>query len=365
MKRPHDDLEDNPTDIPAKRVKLPVDGPTTGEQHSQSPVATRKDEEFWFDDGTITLIAGDVEFRVYRGVLIEQSEVFRDLFSLAQPEIAEDNSPESEVRPYHPVLRLDDSPYALRHVLRACMPVKDRSFFRAQTPSFEAIRACIYLGDKYQMTRLHDAALEFLEEHFTMNFEEWDKLESWVPAGWEHHEAIGVVNIARSRSYRTILPTALLACATLGGSLVQGFVREDGEKETLSARDLELCFEAKERLLCATLSSKLLVLNPILTQDRYLRSSCRCVQDNRGLLAGVAKKIASGMAQSDPFAPFAELFDGETSDICSSCERSLRKRDEVERERLWANLPKLLGIEDVPGWGERHADRRIIPEEDK
>ncbi|KAJ2989084.1 hypothetical protein NUW54_g1873 [Trametes sanguinea] len=44
-----------------------------------------RDEEFWYDDGTIILIARNVEFRIYKGILAEHSPVFKDMFSFPQP----------------------------------------------------------------------------------------------------------------------------------------------------------------------------------------------------------------------------------------------------------------------------------------
>ena len=50
---------------------------TTGISDFGEPSQLKKDEEFWFDDGTVILHAGDVEFRVYRGLLESHSTVFR------------------------------------------------------------------------------------------------------------------------------------------------------------------------------------------------------------------------------------------------------------------------------------------------
>lgn len=41
--------------------------------------------DFWFIDGNIILIAGQVAFKVHRGQLERHSEVFSDLFSIPQP----------------------------------------------------------------------------------------------------------------------------------------------------------------------------------------------------------------------------------------------------------------------------------------
>lgn len=78
--------------------------------------ATRtRDEEFWYDDGTVILVAGDVEFRVYKGILSEASAVFRDMFSFPQP-------PAPPTADGCPIVHLSDSPEDLRHVLRVYTP---------------------------------------------------------------------------------------------------------------------------------------------------------------------------------------------------------------------------------------------------
>lgn len=44
--------------------------------------------DLWYEDGTVILIAEKTGFRVYRGLLAQHSEVFRDMFSLPQPTTA-------------------------------------------------------------------------------------------------------------------------------------------------------------------------------------------------------------------------------------------------------------------------------------
>ena len=84
---------------------------------SQTLSSLQHDEEFWFDDGTVILIVSGVEFRVYKGTMVEHSTVFADMFSLPQPAAAPNGPP-------CPIVHLDDSPYAWRHVLRVLFPRK-------------------------------------------------------------------------------------------------------------------------------------------------------------------------------------------------------------------------------------------------
>ena len=43
------------------------------------------DDVYWFPDGSIVLVAQNRAFRVYHGILMMQSPIFRDLLSLPQP----------------------------------------------------------------------------------------------------------------------------------------------------------------------------------------------------------------------------------------------------------------------------------------
>ena len=100
---------------PRKRARLDpaaeLDGVSNGDARERKP-----DEEFWFEDGTIILIAGNIEFRVYKGFLANRSLVFRDMFSFPQPAIT---SPSSSTCP---VVHLPDSAEDVRELLRILMP---------------------------------------------------------------------------------------------------------------------------------------------------------------------------------------------------------------------------------------------------
>ena len=79
-----------------------------------------RDEEFWYDDGSIVLVASSIAFKVYKGPLVDHSPIFRDMLSLPQP--AAPPLPSSNVSP--PIIRLPDSAVDLRHLLRVLMPSK-------------------------------------------------------------------------------------------------------------------------------------------------------------------------------------------------------------------------------------------------
>ncbi|KAI0753723.1 hypothetical protein C8Q74DRAFT_1320211 [Fomes fomentarius] len=193
----------------------------------------QRDEEFWFDDGTIILAARKVAFEVYKRPLSEHSPVFKDMLSLPQPE-------ESGSGPC-PLIHLeDDAPEDLRHVFRVLMPGKTLRLFGTQTITYHKISALIRIGHKYQMDHLVQQSLDYLRTIVC----------SKGPPVWRLRQySIGVVNLTRLTGAHHLLPCALMQCCSLGSSVVDGFAREDGTREYLSPQDLGLCFNAKDKLI--------------------------------------------------------------------------------------------------------------------
>ena len=80
------------------------------------------DQEFWFEDGTIVLVAKDVQFRVYEGLLADHSPVLRDLFAKPGHPVRSFRSRVEKPKVRCPIVTLSDSPEDLRHMLRMYMP---------------------------------------------------------------------------------------------------------------------------------------------------------------------------------------------------------------------------------------------------
>ena len=89
-------------------------------------ILLQKDEEFWLEDGTVILITGYVQFRVYSGILANHSTVFKEIFS--EPHSVRHVSVHGGHDFPCPVVRLSDSPHDLRHLLRVYMPHEDTSY---------------------------------------------------------------------------------------------------------------------------------------------------------------------------------------------------------------------------------------------
>ena len=92
-----------------------------GDDDFQLPIPIR-DANFWMSDGTITLVAEDVEFRIYKSVLAEHSPFFAQMFTLPQPDTPA--APHASC----PVVELSDNPEDLRHVFHALLPRKNARY---------------------------------------------------------------------------------------------------------------------------------------------------------------------------------------------------------------------------------------------
>ncbi|PIL26489.1 hypothetical protein GSI_12247 [Ganoderma sinense ZZ0214-1] len=199
--------------------------------------------EFWFDDGSIVLVAQDTGFRVYRGLLALQSTVFADMLAASNP------SP-GETVDGCPVIPLGDSPHDLVH-LRVLLPASLVHYDISdpnQPHSFETISAVIRLADKYHIQSVQDHALRALQRyHFTSNFDAFSGPPDLVIAVKPIH-AIGAVNLARLTNTPRMLPLALYQCCRLDNeALLAGWTRADGTVEHLTPEDFERCSAARAR----------------------------------------------------------------------------------------------------------------------
>ncbi|EIW56891.1 uncharacterized protein TRAVEDRAFT_128265 [Trametes versicolor FP-101664 SS1] len=314
---------------------------TESESTAGDSTKIHRDAEFWFEDGSIILIAGDVEFRIFKGILADYSPVFRDMFSLPQP--SSQGTPTATAA--CPIVHLSDSPEDLRHVLRVFGP-----FTQQARPSFHMISAVIRLGHKYQMENIVTEGVNYLKRWFTSDFTAWSAGALYEPdAPLECEHAIGVVNLARLVDAPSLLPTALLMCCGLAGQAVTGFAREDGSRETLAPDDLARCFKAHSRLAQHMLVLTIRIFAPsVLEECEYPQ---KCLEVLQAMLLGVENE-PEHFAYSDVFVSWMELFErpgGLWFECCTDCQEMLKRRDRDERFEVWKELPGIMGVR-VEGW---------------
>ncbi|KAK7036304.1 hypothetical protein R3P38DRAFT_3184090 [Favolaschia claudopus] len=86
----------------------------------QSAVEPRRVDRLWFPDGNLVLATDTALFRVYGGLLAQESPIFRDMLELAQPTNAEKMDD-------CPVVRLPDDGEDLEHFLKAIFDYKSNN----------------------------------------------------------------------------------------------------------------------------------------------------------------------------------------------------------------------------------------------
>ncbi|KAI0656182.1 hypothetical protein C8Q70DRAFT_922059 [Cubamyces menziesii] len=243
-----------------------------------SPSNLRKDDELWFEDGNLIIVAGGVEFRVYKGPLLLHSEVIRDMVSMPLPSSLDStesvdgavpSGPETVLAwvPVHSV-QFHDPPGDVRHFLRAFTPGKQLRI-GAVHPSFEEVSACIRLGDKYQCKGLVEVYIDYLMQYYPSGLTAEPlgpnvQLVSnplrypLTPPAFELKHTIGVVNIIRDLErkgldqeldVKGLLPVAFARCMMLGSQVATGFDRSDGGREKLSREDLGRVFVGQANLM--------------------------------------------------------------------------------------------------------------------
>ncbi|KAI0743007.1 hypothetical protein C8Q80DRAFT_948709 [Daedaleopsis nitida] len=310
----------------------------------------RRDDEFWFEDGTVTLVARDVEFRVYKGLLASRSPVFRDMFSLPQPTTSSD-IPSTPVSLDVPRVHLTDSPDTFRELLRILTPdVNSHSAhlpgtFEISHPSCFTIASCTRLGHKYQMDGVVEHCLRYLRKYFPTSYDEFEELSHFVPPAFDHSDAICVINLARLVGDTSLLPTAVIACCVNFNAeeLIDGFLWSDGSREILSRQDL-LCLTAKERLARECVERVRYRFWAGLPAERCQQAYCVNSQPHT-LLQEAMMYTMSSVISGHPFSAMGR------AGFCDACTQVVDVRDREVMLRIWQDLPTTTGVGPIPGWG--------------
>ncbi|KZT07943.1 uncharacterized protein LAESUDRAFT_758072 [Laetiporus sulphureus 93-53] len=302
-----------------------------------------RDEEFWYEDGSIVLIAQGVAFRVFRGLLAQHSEVFRDMLSMPQQE-------ETSMLEGCPMVELHDSPEDLRYLLRE-LSLGGRRFGPAEI-KFTALAAVIRLSHKYQFKDLLKDAVTCLKSYFTDSFDVWSK--SMEPGSrpifhLEPADAIAAVNLTRLTREVSMLPTALYSCCQLPTELLlKGIRRADGTTERLDEDDLIRCIDGKANLLIGSRRAR----DDVSYDPASVRQSCKCSN-----YAAFSTFIHERILQYGEDTRFSMLSSWESMikekggvfPMCGGCIYRMKEKDVDCRKRIWQELPKYMGV-SVPGW---------------
>ncbi|KAI0334278.1 hypothetical protein GY45DRAFT_1243000 [Cubamyces sp. BRFM 1775] len=305
-----------------------------------------QDPEFWFEDGSIILIACHTGFKVYRRLLMEHSPFFRDLFRIPQPA----GAPKIDGCPY---VVLMDRPEQLKHLLRVIFPTNGNLVFGKPHAlvTMDAVAGTVRLAHKYQMDQLLAQGLSILMDYYTDDFDLWIKPDRPVSMAATDLDAISAINIAHLTKTPTILPLAFLHASRVGSAALRGCIRDRVLTEGLSFEDLERVLNGRTIFLKA--SSKALARITAPQASDMCADTRRCTR----ILAAKACELdvaLEDMYTSDKVLKWAsEYSKPDTSTgmrLCEKCREMIAERETDELKDLWNELPDYFDL-IVEGWG--------------
>ncbi|KAL6306852.1 hypothetical protein BKA93DRAFT_728331 [Sparassis latifolia] len=298
-----------------------------------------QDADFWFADGSIILIAENTAFRVHQGVLSRHSEVFRDLFTVPQPD--------GEQYAYGcPVVCLYDSPVDLRYLLRVLYDGLKHSVKHEPRLEFSEVEALVRLAHKHQLDGLRAEALERLKAVFTDNFTIYSTRDE-LPLLLRPSDAISVVKLAHLTQELTLLPLALYQCAMLDATqLLEGVPLANGMIDNLSHEDLVRCINGKAILAhkCAMAFSRVFALASSECVSRSLCTSTLSAVQLRVLkMLSLRRHMHALICQC-----MCEELDKlrELGHLCEKCHQFMYVTHLEGRQQVWMELPSDFGLGD-------------------
>ncbi|THH14391.1 hypothetical protein EW146_g5936 [Bondarzewia mesenterica] len=173
-------------------------------------------KDFWLSDGNVVLLSGTCVFKVHRGHLARHSDVFKDLFSIPQPE----EQPHLYGLPF---VELYDNPSDVYCLLRA---LYDGLYFRKPFPKdFPFLAGVLRLSTKYMIENLRTLCIAHLQCNFPLTLEGWDQREKAATDANGRYgprdsipNPILVINLARELDLEFLLPAAFYDLARYGAS---------------------------------------------------------------------------------------------------------------------------------------------------
>ncbi|TFY64355.1 hypothetical protein EVJ58_g2680 [Rhodofomes roseus] len=303
-----------------KRARADPDAVSVSGDCGTRPEASfTKDEKYW----------------VYRGLLAEQSEVFRDLFTVPQP-------PEAQSTEECPMVHLSDTAQELRALLSVM--IHGRKYTGEDEAQFEDVAAWVRMSHKYHIQDLLDDAMKRLKRYFPDKFANFKD----DPHAVQRQYAIAAVNLARLTDSFTMIPPALYYCCTLDSrTLLRGSARSDGTVDCLAPEDLERCIQGKAELAGQAALCLSRICRSTVSDSCATPAACGpAINRLHDTLAIGAQCVGATDAlltwRTDIERELQEH--RELSILCRACHVMLLDRDVAERKRVWQELPSLFEL---------------------
>ncbi|OCH93057.1 hypothetical protein OBBRIDRAFT_725512, partial [Obba rivulosa] len=265
-----------------------------------------------FPDGNIIQVAEGTAFRVYKGLLAQHSPVFRDMFTIAQPDAA-------NTVDMCPCVPLSDSASGLRQLLRLIVGQVD--LFRTETSlRFSAVAAIIHLSNKYQMEHIRNQTLQSLERILAVEPPEELQVEQYLaqsPLAIMLEDAFTLVHLAHVTGSTSLLPVAYYMCCLLPElTLIYG-IRRNGLLQRLNPDDVVRCSTWELALMTACATLFLTIFDYETDMERDCLTPRHCRSQFQWEIHTAAVDIPGEITSRDALSSWAlRISDGE---LCSNC----------------------------------------------
>ena len=201
----------------------------------------------------------------------------------------------------------------------------------------------VRLAHKYHIQSVLDQAIRALQEYpLTHDFNDLFPPPKQHIA-MEGSQYIGAVTLARLTDTPLMLPYALYQCSLLGGSLLDGWKREDGTVEHLCTADVKRCFDGRIAIGQQQSLFIHLLFTPIPPGRCTDLGRCAVYLESMAL-----HSVSLSRLQRPVFFDWAPRI-RMLRDVCEACKGVLLERNKVERQLIWDRLPQTYGIA-IEGW---------------
>jgi len=297
--------------------------------------------DLWFEDGNVVIQAEDYQFCLFKSFLTTRSPIFKDTFSIPQPEDAERING-------CPVLRIHDSATDAAYFFQAIFD--SETFLPRPAPTtFEKVAAILRLSTKYEVEYLRRRALEHLSSGYPTSLAQWRDNElplatfPVLPS-----DALVTINLAREVHCPWVLPTAFYDyCKFTGPSEIFRGTMQDGMLLALSDADKQLCLEAREAQ--REVSKDLENFLAEVVED-CTGSGC---SGSRLLWMRYLNKLRQDGFWLDPTETW-EHWGPFSNHVCKTCLLACQKKYEDARLAVWESIPSMFNL---PSWAELEAER--------
>ncbi|THH12204.1 hypothetical protein EW146_g7781 [Bondarzewia mesenterica] len=317
----------------------------------------------WFDDGNVILLtqtedsSDDVAFKVHRGVLSRQSEIFRTMFEI--PQLPSD----VDILDDCPLVRMYDLPNELSCLITALYD--GATFHRRNIEDFFFLAAILRLSTKYFIGHLRTQAIRHLAQTWPYSLRGHDEMVALALSSptvndmsYPYVHPLHVLNLAREVNVRLIVPAALyflsiyaledILKADHPKLLVQHPSRPSSVLSVQDMKDYTLMYQHRMKM--------------IMSFARHTVASWSASSGCQGTRKDCTRAVVrlAGCIYSS-FTPRTGLFHnmsqtidliGDDKTICTACERAFRRDVAELREKFWKELPSVVGL---PSWEELEA----------